>query len=217
MECIAELAREEVKNIPPDPPNAGNHNTELKQRLSDLIMQMDVKIGEYKGRLWVAWATSPQVRMMRVLNVGMAEKVNEAVGLTIPTMKLAIVQWRIMAETLDAAKATTAVSDTTNDMIKQVAANSAMAATEVMRVVQTPTLLPETVTAVTDSLVQMADNILAEVEAGEQRRAELNATMGQSKQILDGSQAHYSEAIVEGIVGKSKEYLALPVGHSAAS
>ncbi len=215
MECIAEQARQQVATIPPDDPTTGNKNAELKQRYADLILQMDVKIGEYKGRLWVAWATSPQVRMMRVLNVGMAEKLNEAVGLTIPTMKLAIVQWRMMAESLEAAKANEAVSSATNDMLQQVAANSAQAAGQIMRAVQTPTLLPETITAVTDSLVQMAENILTEVEEGSRKRAELDATMGQSKLILDGSSAHYNEQVVNSIVGSSRQILALPAGPSA--
>lgn len=215
MECADDLAREQVQSIPPDDATTGNKNAELKQRLTDLILQLDVKIGEYKGRLWVAWSTSPQVRMMRVLNVGMAEKLNEAVGLTIPTMKLAIVQWRIMAEALEAAKANESVSAATNDMLKQVAANSAQAATDVMRAVQTPTLLPETITAVTDSLVQMAENILTEVEEGSRKRAELDATMAQSKLILDGSSAHYNEQVVNSIVGTSRQMLALPAGPSA--
>src|SRR5690606_11014875 len=77
MELIVEIAKEQAAAIPQDAPNSGNANAELKQRYADLILQMNVKIGEYKGRLFVAWSTSPQVRMMRVLNVGMAEKLNE--------------------------------------------------------------------------------------------------------------------------------------------
>ena len=214
MENIAEQARNQQRSIPDDDATTGRRNQEAKQQLSDLILQMDVKIAEYKGRLWVAWTTSPEVRMLRLLNVGMAEKLNEAVGLTIPTMKLAIVKWRTIAIARESAQAAQTVSDATNAMMTEVAAASANAATDVMRAIQTPTILPETVSAVTDSLVQMAENILTEVANGENRRAELETTMGQSKLVLDGSSRNYNEQVVNGIVGRSKEMLAITSGPS---
>lgn len=210
MECIAEEARRQAAALPPDDSTTGQRNTELRQQLADLILQMDVKIGEYKGRLFVAWATSPQVRMMRVLNVGMAEKVNEAVGMTIPTMKLAIVQWRILAETQEAAKAAGHVADATNVMLRQVAQNSAIAAGAIMEAVQTPTILPETVTSMTESMVLMADNILTAIQAGDQRRAELDKTMAEAKVVLDGSQAKFNQQVVDRIVASSTKPVAIP-------
>lgn len=210
MEFIAEQAREQVKAIPPDTPETGNKNEELKARLSDLIMQMDVKIGEYKGRLFVAWATSPQVRMMRILNVGMGEKLNEAVGMTIPTFKLVMAQLRILNETEDAKKASDSISAGTNDALQALARNSAAAGKVIMDAIQTPTITVETINVVTQSMVEMADNMIASVDAGAQRRAELEQTIGQSKVVLDGSQTAFNEQVVNSIVGASTQSLALP-------
>jgi uncharacterized protein YaaN involved in tellurite resistance len=203
MEDIVDLARQQASQIPDDAPNSGNANSELKQKYADLIMQMDVKIGEYKGRLFVAWSTSPQVRMMRVLNVGMAEKLNEADGMTIPTMKLVMVQMAILVSTQNAEKAEQAVSDATNQMVQELATTSAAAAGVIMTAVQTPTLLPETVTVVTDSMTLMADNILQAIDAGNQSRANLENVIGASKQVLDGSSRHFDEAVISKIIDGS--------------
>lgn len=212
MEYIVELAKQQAQAIPEDAPDTGNANSELKQRYADLILQMNVKIGEYKGRLFVAWSTSPQVRMMRILNVGMAEKLNEAVGMTIPTFKLVLVQLRIITEGLDAAKAEQSIADGTNAAVQSLAKSSAMAGGVIMKAIQTPTITVETVGIVTASLVEMADKMLAEIEIGDGVRAELEQTIGQSKVVLDGSQARFDEQLISQIVGSSTKQLALPAG-----
>lgn len=212
MEQIVELAKQQAQAIPPDDQSTGNKNAELKQRYADLILQMNVKVGEYKGRLFVAWSTSPQVRMMRVLNVGMAEKLNEAGGMTIPTFKLAIVQLRIITEGLEAAKAAEEISGATNAAVQQLAKSGAMAGQVMMEVIQTPTITADTINTVTASLAEMADNMLAGIVAGDQRRAELEQTIGQAKVVLDGTQARFDEQLISDIVGSSTKPLELPAG-----
>jgi hypothetical protein len=95
-------------------------------------------------------------------------------------------------------------------MVTELARNSAVAGGAIMEVIQTPTILPETVTAVTDSMVQMAENILGAVDAGNQRRAELDRTMADSKRVLDGSQRNFDEAVVSRIVAASTQAVQLP-------
>ncbi|HEY9714157.1 MAG TPA: toxic anion resistance protein, partial [Chroococcales cyanobacterium] len=105
MELISEQARTEAAALPDTDPVTNQQNEEKRKRV-DLIQQMDIKIAEYKGRLFVAWSTSPQLRMMRVLDVGMAEKINEAINITIYNIKLAMVEWRAQAQAVEDAKAT---------------------------------------------------------------------------------------------------------------
>lgn len=209
MELYVEAAQAHAKGLPDIDPNTQQEN-ELKKRLADLIMQMNIKIGEYKGRLWVAWATSPQIRMLRLLYVGEAEKLNEAANVTIYNIKLAMVMWRTQAQAAENAKAIQNIDQLNNESMKEVAAAGANTAGLVMNAVQTPSVLPDTISAVTDSLVTMADNILQAVQAGEQRRTELSAAMGQSKQVLNASQGKFNAAMVDAIIGESTKPFALP-------
>lgn len=204
MEIVAENARELASNIPDDD---NRKNQEDKRLLADLIMLLDIKIGEYKGRLWVAWATSPQVRMQRVVYVGEAEKLNEAARVTLYIAKLAIVQIRNMVEAQESAKIGQAVDGVTNELMMEVARQSAETIPAIMEAVQTPSLMPETIAAVTDSLVQMSEGIIQAIDNGQQRRAVASQQMAESKVVMDATRKDFDTKVVDHIIGTANDAL----------
>ena len=52
-----------------------------------------MRTGEFKQRLFVAWATSPQVRNIRTISYGLGQRLGLLITLTIPVFKLTVVQW----------------------------------------------------------------------------------------------------------------------------
>jgi len=114
MELIHDLALKQASEIKVGDASLGDRGGEQQAALAEFASNMAIKIAEYKGRLFVAWSTSPQVRTMRTLNVSLAERLNELVCVTIPTMKATIVQWRMLVQTQDAAKLSEQVAAASN-------------------------------------------------------------------------------------------------------
>lgn len=205
MELIVEVATKDLESIQVGDTDLGDRGQEKRQERVDLITQMQVKIGEYKGRLFIAWATSPQVRMMRALDVGMASKLNELVNGTIPTMKLILAQWRLMAQTMDAATLSAEVQKTANKWTQEFFRNSAVTLPAIAEVIQNPTLTPETIAVVTDSLAQAADGILVAFENGEAKRKELNIAMNTAQGQLADTHQKIDDTVINLVVDSVAE------------
>lgn len=218
MELIRDLAIERARAIPVGDASLGDRGGEEQASLVEFSSNMEAKIAEYKGRLFVAWATSPQVRMMRTLNVGLAMRINELLCVTIPTMRATILEWRLLMQTKDAAEMSKLVQDASNDWLKAYAAAGAAVVPMVAELVQTPTLLPQTVEAMAASILTQSEGIVRAMELGDQRRAELDKSMLAAKDVLDSSSRAITEAVVDRIVKQSEaKPLELEVATSVAS
>lgn len=216
MELIRDKAAADAAAIVVGDASLGDRGGEKKASLAEFASNMDIKIAEYKGRLFVAWATSPQVRMMRTLNVALAERINELLCVTIPTMRATILQWRLLIQTKDAAELSEQVQQASNDWLVAFAAAGAEVVPRVAEMVQTPTLLPQTVAAMAESVAKQAEGVVTAMENGAQRRAELDDAMLTAKKILDDSSEKISDALIDSIVEHANNPLeiatAVPVG-----
>lgn len=216
MELILECNQRAMQAIVVGDANAGDRQGEYKRRLAEFQTNMQVKITEYKGRLMVAWATSPQVDMMRTLNVGLAERINELLCVTIPTMKATIVQWRMLIETQQAAQLSQAVQEASNEWLQAYAAAGAEVVPMIAEAVQTPTLTPQTVAAMADSIQKQADGILRAWELGEQKRQALDSAIIDAKRVLDSTSQRFSETIVDSVLTKARQALEISQSVPAA-
>lgn len=205
MERFRDIAAEQAAGIEVGEASLGDRQGEEKARIAEVANNMDVKIADYKGRLFVAWATSPHVRMMRTLDVGLASKTSSLVNITIPTMLATLAQWRLMAQTEEAAKIADLVAGANNEWLQKFATAGAQVAGSVAETVQTPILRPETVAIMAQEIANMADNIAAQIELGYQRREELDQAMIEAKGVLGSASGRVTDAQIEGVLSKARE------------
>lgn len=203
MELVRDLAVNQAEAIDVGNADLGDRGQEQKAQLAEFASNMNVKIAEYKGRLWVAWATSPQVRMLRTMNVGLAGRINEMVNVTIPTMRATIVVWRAMMQAQEAAETNDVVRGSANSWLQSFSSAAAVAVPMIAEEVQTPTITPETVYAMAKSIDEQATGIVTAMENGAKRRAELDKAMVTAKQVLDSSAQKISDALVDQVIDQA--------------
>jgi uncharacterized protein YaaN involved in tellurite resistance len=201
MELIRDLAAQAAAAIVVGDASLGDRAGERRGSLTEFVSNMELKIAEYKGRLFIAWATSPQVRTMRTLNVGMAERINELLCVTIPTMEATIVQWRMLMQTQDAAKMSRVVQEASNEWLQSYAAAGAIAVPMIAEAVQTPTLTPQTIAAMADSINEQADGVIKAMEEGARRRDEMEAAIMEAVPVMANASAKVSDALLQRVLG----------------
>lgn len=204
MELIRDLAAIQADAITVGDAALGDRQGEAKAKLTEFVSLMETKIAAFKGRLWVAWAMSPQVRTMRTLNVGLVEKINETVTVGIPTMKSTIVLWMKMGEAEQAAQVNEAVEEIINQSMTQFAQAAAIAVPKIAEAIQSPALKPQTVVAMANSIAAQADGVIAALESGERQRAELDTAMIEGKKVIDAAVERVNDAQVEHVLELAK-------------
>ena len=207
MEFTRDVAAREANKIVVGDASRGDRGEEQRARIAGLANQIDAQITEYKGRLFVAWSTSPQVRMMGDLSLSVAIRLRTMLYTVIPTMKSVILQWRLMMETQDGAKMSQAVANSENEWLTAYAAAGAQVAPMIAEAVNTPTLRPDTMFAMASSLEQEADGIVKAVEAGAQQRAAVDQALVQTQPILKNVANRVSQAMIDQIVAKAQQPL----------
>ena len=60
---------------------------------NEFIPALENRIGEFKQRLFVAWATAPQIRNIRMVSFGLGQRLALLITLTIPVFELTVVEW----------------------------------------------------------------------------------------------------------------------------
>jgi uncharacterized protein YaaN involved in tellurite resistance len=216
MELIRDLAAKRAAAIIEGDASLGDRKGEEKAKVVELSTNMEIKIAEYKGRLMVAWATSPQVRAMRTLNVGLAERINELINVTIPTMKATILQWEMLVQSKDADELAKAVATASNNWLQEYSAAGAEVVTAIAEGNQTPTLSPQTIMAMADNISKEAEGTIHAFELGEQHRAEMDQAMIEAKSIIDVSTKKANDAVVEQVLKKAHEAEKIDVSTSVA-
>lgn len=207
MELIRDLAAQEADKVVVGNGDLGDRGGEQKAKLAEIVSLMDTKIAAFKGRLWVAWAMSPQVRMMRTLNLGLAEKINETITIGIPTMKATIVLWMKLGEAEQAKQVNEAVERIIKGSLEQFAAAAAITVPAIAEAVQTPALGPDTVRIMAESIATQADGIVAALEHGRERRAALDQAMIEGKQIINAATDRVNDAQIQGVLDHALDSL----------
>jgi uncharacterized protein YaaN involved in tellurite resistance len=198
MELVRDLAQEEAGSIVVEPNNqADREKSERKRLLADFIQNMEIKITEYKNRLFVGWTTSPQVTNMRSLDVGLAQKLDLLMNLTIPVMKGTIVQWRMMIQAQQGAQMERVVSEAANEWLTTYANSGAQAVPLIATAVQTPSLTPQTIAAMALSVEQQAQSIIDAYEHGKESRAASDDAIVKASRVISAATNKVSTKIIE--------------------
>ncbi|NUO58899.1 MAG: hypothetical protein HOV78_19740 [Hamadaea sp.] len=210
MELVRDLAVAEARSIVIDPNDVDKRDKEERlSRVTEFVQAIEVRINEYQQRLFVAWSTSPQVRNIRLLNYGLGQRLALLVNLTIPTMKLTIAQWGLLLQANQAAQMQQAVADGANEVLSAYASASGEAVPEIARIIQTPTVRPETILEVAASIDAQAKGIEEAVRFGQQARAEVVTAIVTAQESMSASSQQLSRSVVE-LVTKARKPLELP-------
>jgi uncharacterized protein YaaN involved in tellurite resistance len=210
MELVRDEAVATARSIVIDP-NAPDRRDqeEYQSRVTEFIQAIEVRINEYQQRLFVAWSTSPQVRNIRTLNYGLGQRLALLVNLTIPTMKLTIAQWGLLLQANQAADMQQAVADGANDVLHAYASAAGTAVPKIAKLIQTPTIRPETIMEVADSIDAQAKGIEDAVRYGQERRAEVVTAIVTAQESMSASSQKLNKAVVE-LVTQARKPLELP-------
>ncbi|GIF98650.1 toxic anion resistance protein [Catellatospora citrea] len=210
MEQIRDLAVAEAASIRVDPADVDRRDKEERlARITEFIQAIEVRISEFQQRLFVAWSTSPQVRNIRSLHYGLGQRLALLVNLTIPTMKLTIAQWGLLLQANQAAQMQQAVADGANEVLSAYAHAAGTGVPQIARLIQTPTIRPETILEVAASIDAQAKGIEDAVRFGQQARAEVVSAIVTAQESMSASSQHLSRTVVD-LVTKAGKPLELP-------
>ncbi|MDI1465843.1 toxic anion resistance protein [Catellatospora sp. KI3] len=210
MEQVRDLALAEAKSIQIGPNDLDKRDKEERlARVTEFIQAIEVRINEYQQRLFVAWSTSPQVRNIRSLHYGLGQRLALLVNLTIPTMKLTIAQWGLLLQANQAAAMQQAVADGANEVLSAYAHAAGTAVPQIARLIQTPTIRPETILEVAASIDAQAKGIEDAVRFGQQARAEVVSAIVTAQESMSASSQQLSRNVVD-LVTRAGKPLELP-------
>jgi uncharacterized protein YaaN involved in tellurite resistance len=196
MECMwdeAEAAKNAIVIDDADP--QVRERREERDRLVSWIGQLEVRTGEFKQRLFVAWATSPQIRNIRSISWGLAQRLGLLVNLTIPVFELTVVQWAMALQASQAADTAEAVAETNQHALEAWAQASGALVPAAAKVIQAPSMDPSAIVAIAQSLQQQADGFVAAYKEGREKRAAMEAAMMRAAQAIALSQDKAADAI----------------------
>ncbi len=179
----------------------GDRGAEDKARLVAFAQTMDQKISSYKGRLFIAWATSPNLRQMRMVSEGVLTKVYDTIYTTIPTMKATLAQWRMLASTMDASAFADEVNESMNKWIAAFDAASTAGVQQMAASNAKTALAPATVALMAKGVADRAEIIIAAMEEGFENRAELDAAIREAKTVLNAADQRVTTEFVERYIG----------------
>lgn len=169
--------------ITPGDPDARAKN-EQRENLRTLAEQTEVRLSEFKQRLFVAIATSPQLRNIRTLNYSLSQRLGMIVNLTIPVFKLTVVQWAMAIQAEQGATMTAAATDFNNSVLQEWAGTSAQMAGNIAATVQTPSTSPETILAIATSLEQQVEAFDKAYADGVAKRRAVDTAIVKASQII---------------------------------
>jgi uncharacterized protein YaaN involved in tellurite resistance len=214
MEIIRDQAADAMNAITVDAGDTSPESRtkrEQRDQIATLVQQLDVRIGEFKQRLFVAWATSPQVRNIRTISYGLGQRLGLLITLTIPVFKLTVVEWAAVMQADRAAQRGEAVADTNERAMEAFADASGEIIPRVAQALQTPSMSPEAILAIADSLDKQAKGFEEAYRYGIAQRAKVEAAIMKGAATIAASQDEQAKVIGELIEG-AQHPLELPPG-----
>jgi uncharacterized protein YaaN involved in tellurite resistance len=176
---------------------------EKRDRITEWIGQLEVRTGEFKQRLFVAWATSPQIRNIRSISWGLAQRLGLLLNLTIPVFELTVVQWAMALQANEAAETSQAVTEANQHALEAWAQASAQLVPAAAKVVQAPSMDPSAIVAIAQSLQQQTEGFVTAYQQGRQKRAAMETAMMRAAQVIAMSQDTAAAALAE-LVAEAK-------------
>ncbi|MEE3742093.1 toxic anion resistance protein [Streptococcus dysgalactiae] len=179
--------------------------TDLLARTTEVINTLEQQHTEYLSRLFVAWATTPQMRNLVKVSSDMRQKLGMLRRNTIPTMKLSIAQIGMMQQSIKSGVTADAIINANNAALQMLAETSKEAIPALERSVQNPTMSITSVTTLVESLVAQNNGIISAIEQGRKKRAQLENVIVKSAETINDSIKLRDQQIVKALLNESKE------------
>lgn len=178
---------------------------DLLARTTEVINTLEQQHTEYLSRLYVAWATTPQMRNLVKVSSDMRQKLGMLRRNTIPTMKLSIAQLGMMQQSVKSGMTADAIINANNAALQMLAETSKEAIPALEQSAQNPTLSMKSVTSLAESLVAQNNGIIAAIDYGRKERAQLESAIIRSAETINDSVKLRDQNIVQALLSEGKE------------
>ncbi|HEP1501246.1 toxic anion resistance protein [Streptococcus pyogenes] len=178
---------------------------DLLARTTEVINTLEQQHTEYLSRLYVAWATTPQMRNLVKVSSDMRQKLGMLRRNTIPTMKLSIAQLGMMQQSVKSGMTADAIVNANNAALQMLAETSKEAIPALEQSAQKPTLSMKSVTSLAESLVAQNNGIIAAIDHGRKERAQLESAIIRSAETINYSVKLRDQNIVQALLSEGKE------------
>lgn len=178
-----------------------------KQDQAQRIMIVRTKIANTKGRLSIAWTTSPQARMSQMTDICLQAQLHNLQHQGVPLARQLLLSMRQAMVSLQNAQSGQAVAQLINSMARQNAELHEQSVTAVMTMASQPIFMPETITYVTAMLDKAAEGVLAGYRAGEVKHAQIDQALAEQQQHLSSSTQEISGEAMQRLVTQAVEPL----------
>ncbi|MGT2771950.1 toxic anion resistance protein [Streptococcus marimammalium] len=173
-------------------------------RITEVINTLEQQHTEYMSRLYVAWATTPQMRNLVKVSSDMRQKLGMLRRNTIPTMKLSIAQLGILQQSVKSGATADAIINANNAALQMLAETSKEAIPALEKSAQSPTLSIASVTSLAESLVAQNNGIIAAIDNGRKQRAQLETAIIKSAETINDTAKLRDEKIVQALLNEGK-------------
>ncbi|HES6273644.1 TPA: toxic anion resistance protein [Streptococcus pyogenes] len=178
---------------------------DLLARTTEVINTLEQQHTEYLSRLYVAWATTPQMRNLVKVSSDMRQKLGMLRRNTIPTMKLSIAQLGMMQQSVKSGMTADAIINANNAALQMLAETSKEAIPALEQSAQNPTLSMKSVTSLAESLVAQNNGIIAAIDHGRKERAQLESAIIRSAETINDSVKLRDQNIVQALLSEGKQ------------
>ncbi len=173
-------------------------------RTTEVINTLEQQHTEYLSRMYVAWATTPQMRNLVKVSSDMRQKLGMLRRNTIPTMKLAIAQLGILQQSVKSGVTADAIVNANNAALQMLAETSKEAIPKLEQSAQGTTLSIQSVTAMAESLVAQNNGIIAAIDSGRQKRSQLEHAIIKSAETINDSVKLRDQKIVQALLDQGR-------------
>ena len=207
--AVMEMYVDYVAQLKPPTVKADNtpmtdHEIDMwKQDQAQQLMIMRTKIANTKGRLAIAWTTSPQARMSQMTDIALQAQLHNLENQAVPLARQLLLQMRMAMASLENAKIAGAVKGLVNNMAVQNADLHAQSVTAVMAMASQPIFLPETINYITAMLDKAADGVVEGYKAGEEVHSQIDQALAEQEQHLSSSTDKISGEALQRLVTKA--------------
>lgn len=199
----ANTLQNELAQLDPTSVDYQVKNEEM-MRITEVVNSLEQQRTEYISRLYVAWATTPQMRNLVKVSSDMKQKLGMIRRNTIPTMKLSIAQLGMLQQSVKAEVTADAIINANNAALQMLAETSKEAIPRMEATAQRPTLAIETVTKLAESLVAQNEGIIQAINNGRVQRQQLETAIVKSAQTINDSVMIRDRKIVEALLEEGK-------------
>ncbi|MCU0081635.1 toxic anion resistance protein [Streptococcus danieliae] len=169
---------------------------------TEVVNMLEIQHTEYISRLYVAWATTPQMRNLVKVSTDMRQKLGMLRRNTIPTMKLSIAQLGILQQSVRSGMTADAITNANNAALELLAETSKEAIPALERTAQNPTMSVQAVTKLAESLVVQNQQIIQAIEEGRSKRAQLEQTIVESANSINDSVKLRDKTIIQSLLNQ---------------